>query len=211
LQAKRGTDEGSSAHEHTLNRTKDISTLNTLNPVGLLQKYYPTHTFVYSILLQHCTAVAVKAGTIARALASAEAIDCEFVEQAAMLHDIGICFVHAPGIGCYGEHPYIMHGICGAKLLRSEGLPRHACICENHIGVGLEVEDIEDQHLPLPRREMVPVGIEAKIIAYADLFYSKNPNTLRQEKTPAQVRKSLEKFGAKKLEIFDNWHARFAL
>ncbi|MDY0211384.1 MAG: HDIG domain-containing protein [Desulfuromonadaceae bacterium] len=185
--------------------------MDVLDPEGLLQKYYPTHTFAYSILWQHSTAVAMKAATIARALASTETIDCEFVEQASMLHDIGICFVHAPGIGCYGEHPYIMHGVCGAKLLRKEGLDRHAYICENHIGVGLEVEDIENQHLPLPRRAMVPNEIEAKIVAYSDLFYSKNPNTLTQEKTPLQVRKSLEKFGVKKVEIFDSWHARFAL
>lgn len=185
--------------------------MNALDPTDLLQKYYPTHTFAYSILWQHCTVVALKASTIAHALAPTEVIDCEFVEQAAMLHDIGICFTHAPGIGCYGEHPYIMHGICGAELLRKEGLDRHARICENHIGVGLEAEEIKKQNLPLPQHDMVPDGIEARIVAYADLFYSKNPHTLRQEKTPAQVRKSLEKFGVKKVDIFDSWHAHFGL
>jgi len=185
--------------------------LDVINPVALLQKYYPNHSFAYSILWQHSAAVALKAGTIAHALASIEAIDCEFVEQAAMLHDIGVCFVHAPDIGCYGEHPYLMHGICGAELLRKEGLDRHARICESHIGVGLTLEEIVDKRLPLPERDMIPDGTEAKIVAYADLFYSKNPHTLMQEKSPTQVRKSLEKFGAEKVEIFDNWHARFTL
>ncbi len=184
--------------------------MNAFNPITLLQRYYPSHTFAYSILLQHCTAVTLKAATIAHALASTVEIDCDLVEQAAMLHDIGICFVHAPDIGCYGEYPYIMHGIYGAEILRQERLDQHACICENHIGVGLTAEDIGQQHLQLPRRDMVPDCIEAKIVAYADLFYSKNPQTLRQEKTPAQVRKSLEKFGTKKVEIFDRWHALFA-
>ncbi|MFN2257842.1 MAG: HDIG domain-containing metalloprotein, partial [Desulfuromonadaceae bacterium] len=110
--------------------------LSSNDPVEILHKFYPLHTFAYSILWRHSTAVAQKACNVARTVSETEAIDVDFVYQAAMLHDIGILFVHAPDLGCYGEHPYIMHGICGAELLRSEGLERHAPVCENHIGVG---------------------------------------------------------------------------
>lgn len=128
-----------------------------------------------------------------------------------MLHDIGIMFVHAPDLGCYGAHHYMMHGICGAKLLRSEGFERHALVCENHIGVGLTSDDIEQQHLPLPQRDMLPRDTETQIVAYADLFFSKHPDRLGMERTPEQVRKSLEKFSSAKVEIFDTWHRRFAV
>ena len=128
-----------------------------------------------------------------------------------MLHDIGIFYTHAPELGCYGEKPYIMHGICGAQLLRKEGLEHHALVCQNHIGVGLTIQDIKTQNLPLPHRTMEPTDTETRIIAYADLFYSKNPAKLDQEKSPEQIRSSLEKFSPHKVEIFNQWHREFTL
>jgi len=184
--------------------------LDRIDPAKVLQKFYPQHTFAYSVLWRHSTVVARKACSVARAVSATEDIDIDFVYQAAMLHDIGIMFVHAPDLGCYGEYPYIMHGVCGAELLRKEGLEHHALVCENHIGVGLRIEDIEEQQLPLPRRDMLPGNTETKIVAYADLFFSKRPDRLEQERTPEQVRKSLNKFSSAKAEIFDTWHTRFA-
>jgi uncharacterized protein len=103
-----------------------------------------------------------------------------------------------------------MHGICGAALLRAEGLYRHAQVCENHIGVGLSIKDVLEQQLPLPKRDMIPQDTETRIIAYADLFFSKHPDHLEKEKSPEEVRKSMERFSAAKAEIFDTWHQRFA-
>ncbi|MGM0415465.1 MAG: HD domain-containing protein [Thermodesulfobacteriota bacterium] len=184
--------------------------LGSVDPAKILQKFYPTHSFVYSILWRHSAAVARKACSVAHAVSEIEDIDIAFVYQAAMLHDIGILFVHAPNLGCYGYYPYITHGIRGAELLRNEGLERHALVCENHIGVGLSSEDVEQQQLPLPRRDMLPQDTETQIIAYADLFFSKQPDRLELEKTPEEVRKSLERFSCAKAEIFDSWHSRFA-
>ncbi|MGC9518550.1 MAG: HD domain-containing protein [Desulfuromonadaceae bacterium] len=180
------------------------------DPAELIRRFYPCHSLAYAILWRHSNAVARKACSIASALSASQNIDIDFVYEAAMLHDIGIMFVHAPDLGCYGEHPYIMHGLCGAELLRKEGLERHALVCENHIGVGLSVEDIEMQQLPLPKRDMLPQDIETRIIAYADLFFSKHPDRLEEEKTPAQVRKSLEHFSPDKAATFDAWHRSFA-
>ena len=54
-----------------------------------------------------------------------------------MLHDIGIFKCDAAGIQCFGTEPYICHGRIGAELLRSEGFPRHARVCERHTGAGI--------------------------------------------------------------------------
>lgn len=197
-------------HRSTYEKHKDTSILDFIDPTEILQKFYPKHTYAYSVLWRHSNIVAKKACGVARVVAQTEDIDIDFVYQAAMLHDIGILYVHAPNLGCYGEHPYIMHGIYGAELLRSEGLDRHAMVCENHIGVGLSKDDIEQQQLPLPQRDMLPRDTETQIVAYADLFFSKHPDRLDWERTPDMVRKSLEKFSPAKVEIFNTWHTRFA-
>jgi uncharacterized protein len=57
---------------------------------------------------------------------------------------------------------------------------------------------------------MLPVSIEEQIVAYADLFFSKDPTKDGAERHPEQVRASLARFGADKVAIFDAWHSRFA-
>jgi len=54
-----------------------------------------------------------------------------FIEEAALLHDIGIFNTNLPKIGCYGRHPYISHGYLGRELLENEGLAAHALVCES--------------------------------------------------------------------------------
>ena len=46
--------------------------------------------------------------------------DLVFIQEAAMLHDIGIFLVDAPDIACTGELPYICHGYAGKILLLAE-------------------------------------------------------------------------------------------
>ncbi|MEI6206002.1 MAG: HD domain-containing protein [Desulfuromonadales bacterium] len=133
-----------------------------------------------------------------------------FIEEAALLHDIGVSQVHAPGLGLFGERPYIMHGVLGRAILEKEGYPVHGLVCERHIGVGLTVEDIQMQSLPLPHRDMFPISLSEQIICFADLFYSKNPKKLAQKKSVEQVRKSLLAFGVGKVQIFDGWMERFS-
>ena len=114
----------------------------------LIDKYYPEGSRLRDIYLKHCRSVADLALRIntTRKLSLDEAD----VEEAAMLHDIGICLCDAPGIECHGSEPYIRHGVLGAELLRKEGFPeRDALVAERHTGAGLTRDDIESQHLPL--------------------------------------------------------------
>lgn len=173
-----------------------------MDPVQLLQKYFGADTAGFTTVLTHSRLVADKAVAVARTVSG---VDLKFVEEAALLHDIGVCRVHAPNIGCTGDLPYILHGLTGREILEQEGLPRHAMVCERHIGVGLTIEDIERQQLPLPRRDMSPLAVEEKIICYADLFFSKKPRSLTQEKSAAEVRQNLLGFGEARAAIFDRW------
>lgn len=173
--------------------------------LAILQKYCKDEKQLH-ILVTHSRAVADKALAIARMHPELGA-DEDFIEEAAMLHDIGIVGVDAPAIACTGKAPYICHGILGAEILRAEGMERHALVCERHTGTGLTLQQIIDQQLPLPQRDMQPQSIEEQIICFADKFFSKT--RLDSEKSVEQARRSLEKFGAEGLVKFDAWCERF--
>jgi uncharacterized protein len=172
----------------------------------LLGRYFRDDAL--ALVVAHGRAVAGLAGKVCTRIGLAEA-DAVFVEQASLLHDIGVCRVNAPGIGMQGEHDYIMHGILGREILDGEGYPLHALVCERHIGVGLTIRDIVSQGLPLPLRDMTPQSLAEQIICFADLFYSKKPGKLTVQKTPERVRSKLSHFGESKLQIFDAWMERF--
>lgn len=172
-----------------------------MNPLEVIGKYCKEEE-QRNILLVHSRAVADKALAIARNHPELQA-DVQFIEEAALLHDIGIVRVNAPAIACVGTEPYICHGILGAEILRAEGLERHALVCERHTGTGLTLQQIVAQQLPLPHRDMQPVSIEEQIICFADKFFSKT--RLESEKSVEQARRSLEKFGEEGLVKFDAW------
>lgn len=177
-----------------------------MQPLDLIDKYYSKNNRAKSILLGHSRQVAELALRISGRVETTEQVDKDFVEQAALLHDIGMLFTDTPKLDCHGDRSYIAHGIIGAEILRQEGLPRHALVCERHIGVGLSIDDIVNQNLPLPLRDMRPQTIEEKIVAYADLFYSKTRQGMR---TATMVRTALARHGDHKVCIFDEWHSRF--
>lgn len=176
-----------------------------MNPIELIDRYCQSEKQRH-ILLTHSVAVASKALEIARRHPEWHA-DEQFIEEAAMLHDIGIVHVNAPAIECYGTEPYIRHGILGAEILRGEGLERHALVCERHTGTGLTLQQIVAQGLPLPHQDMQPVSMEEQMICFADKFFSKT--RLETEKSVEQARRSLEKFGEDGLKKFDEWCQRF--
>ncbi|WP_432822229.1 HDIG domain-containing metalloprotein [Trichloromonas sp.] len=180
-----------------------------MNPIALIERYYPPGSLAHRILLRHSGRVAAKALAAARSLSRRQPVDVEFVREAALLHDIGILFTNAPDLGCHGELPYLAHGYKGRELLEQQGFPRHGLVCERHIGVGLTAAEISTNNLPLPIRDMLPVSVEEQIITYADLFFSKNPKENDQERTSEQVRETLARFGPDKPAVFDAWHARF--
>lgn len=172
----------------------------------LLDRYFEGDAL--AVIAGHGRAVAGLALNVCRLLGLAEQ-EFRFVEEAALLHDIGVCRTHAPKIGLEDGFPYIMHGIIGREILEREGFPRHALVCERHIGVGLTVEDIINQHLPLPQRDMTPLSLPEQIICFADLFYSKSPGRITLQKSPERVRKKLAGFGGNKVRIFESWMELF--
>lgn len=173
-----------------------------MNPIDIIDKYYQEGSELRHILLTHSRSVADKAVQIADRHPELQA-DRTFLYEAAMLHDIGIFLTDADGICCFGDKPYICHGYLGADLMRAEGYPRHALVCERHTGAGLSLEQIVTQNLPVPHREMVPVSIEEQIVCFADKFYSKTK--LDKEKSVEKARKSLERYGEAGLKRFDRW------
>ncbi len=165
----------------------------------IIQKYYNGNPELLNILLRHSKAVADKALAIAEAHPELH-LDRQFIMEAAMVHDIGIVQTDAPDIQCFGTEPYIRHGVLGAEIMRAEGYPRHARVCERHTGAGLSLKEIEEQHLPLQHEDLLPETLEEKVICYADKFFSKT--RLDREKTLEQAERSVAKHGEEGLQRF---------
>jgi uncharacterized protein len=187
-------------------RKVDAKGAGILDAVSVLSRYLSGKAL--EIVLAHSVEVSELSIAVCRHLRLSEP-ETHFVQQAAMLHDIGVCRVKSPGLGLLEGHPYIMHGILGRDILEQEGLLQHALVCERHIGVGLTVEDIISQSLPLPLRDMSPLTVAEEIVCFADLFYSKKPGSLAKRKSISRVRESLLHFGKEKVLIFDLWLQRF--
>jgi uncharacterized protein len=159
---------------------------------AVIDKYYPADDELRRVLLLHSRQVADRCLLIVKKHKELP-VDVQFLEEAAMLHDIGIYQCDAPSIHCHGTEPYIKHGPIGGDLLRQEGYPRHARVAERHTGTGL------------PGFE--PETLEEQIVCYADKFYSKSkPDHVR---TVAETAQSLEKFGHEGVLKFLSWAEKF--
>ena len=179
-----------------------------MDPLKIIQKYYQIDSKSYQFLVEHSKAVTKKAIEIAKKVPQLNP-DLKFIEEASMLHDIGIFLTNAPEIECFGKNHYICHGYLGREILEKEGFPKHALVCERHVGVGISIKDIEEQKLPIPKRDMLPISIEEQIICFADKFFSKNEDFLSKEKSLDKIRNGLLKFGNNKTKIFDEWINKF--
>lgn len=176
-----------------------------INAESIIYEYYPPGAPLTELLLDHGRRVRDKALAVAEKI-SAENPDLAFVAQAALLHDIGIYQTDAPTIHCHGDQPYVRHGIIGRQILEDLGLPRHALVCERHVGTGLTKEEIERRRLPLPPRDMTPQIIEEIIVCYADKFFSKSNGN--GEMALERVLRMLARYGQDKVQIFMAWHRR---
>jgi len=162
--------------------------------ISLIEKYYGDSPELRNVLLTHSRQVTERALELGQQLAEKGIeVDLPFVEEAAMLHDIGIIFCNAPKIFCKGPHTYIEHGYLGAELLRQEGYPRHARVAERHTGSGITLEQVVREELPIPEQDYCPETIEEKLICYADKFFSKSH--LGEEVSPQKVRESIWRYG----------------
>ncbi len=180
-----------------------------MDPMLVIRKYYKPGSKSYCFLVEHSKSVTGKALEVAHRFAELHPeakLDFQFIEEAAMLHDIGIFLTDAPKIGCHGKEPYVRHGWLGAELLRKEKLPRHALVCERHVGAGITRKDIEKERLKLPKKDMIPVSLEEKIVCFSDKFFSKR--NLGKEESVKAIRKELSRYKGQK-ERFEEWLALF--
>ena len=162
---------------------------------ALIDKYYPAGEHddeLRPLLLQHSRQVADRCLVIADRHPEL-GLDRRFLEEAAMLHDIGIRWCTAPGIHCHGTEPYLRHGVIGGELLRREHWERHARVAERHTGTGL------------PGLE--PETLEEQVVCYADKFYSKShPDRIL---TVVEAAQNLERFGHEGVKKFMDWAGQF--
>ncbi|MAG47555.1 phosphohydrolase [archaeon] len=176
-----------------------------MNPIKIIEKYYSPKSKVYYLLTEHSKAVTKKALEIAKN--SKLKLDLKFIEEATMLHDIGIFLTKKPEIDCHGNKPYICHGYLGRKLLEKEGYPKHALVCERHISLTKEI--IMKESFPIPRRDMIPITNEEQIISFADKFFSKNKEYLTKEKPLNTIKKELKKYKEDKIKLLNKWIKKF--
>ena len=180
-----------------------------MNPIEIIEKYYKQDIRLYRILIEHGEHVAQKAIDAARKAVHLNP-DVDFIQKAAMLHDIGIFLTNTPGLGCNGKYPYICHGYLGGEILEQNGMAKHALVCERHLGVGITAEDIKTHNLPLPIRDMAPVSVEEQIICFADKFYSKDYNRITRENSVEDIVHNLEQYGHSVVMRFQSWCKIFA-
>ena len=173
-----------------------------MNYQALIDKYYPEDDDLRRLLIRHSRQVADRCLLICDRHPELH-LDRQFLEEAAMLHDIGVRWCNAPSICCHGTQPYLLHGQIGGELLRKEGWERHARVAERHTGTGLRREEFVRQGLPVPAFDMVPEQLEEQVVCYADKFYSKSrPDRVL---TVLETAQSLEKFGHEGVEKFLGW------
>lgn len=166
--------------------------MTMMDYLSIIEKYYQEDDALRRLLLKHSRQVADRCLLIASRHPELH-LDATFLEEAAMLHDIGIRWCQAPSIHCYGTEPYLRHGPIGGELLRREGYERHARVAERHTGTGL------------PGLE--PETMEEQVVCYADKFYSKShPDRIL---SVGQAAESLARFGEAGVEKFRHWASMF--
>lgn len=178
-----------------------------MRPLEVIGRHYDASSPLYEILVVHSVLVAAKAAEIAERHLERRPdarIDLQFLAEAALLHDVGIKFCEGQDLPSEGREPYVRHGVLGAELLREEGFPRHALVCERHVGAGISREDVVRLSLPLEPRDYLPTSTEEKIVCVADKFFSKDPGKIWREKRLAKIEKALGKYGERVLE---RWRA----
>jgi uncharacterized protein (TIGR00295 family) len=83
-------------------------------------------------------------------------LDLKLVEAGALLHDIG-----------RSKSNTVDHGVIGAQIVRSEGLPTAiAGIIKTHVGGGFTAKEAAE--FGWPKDVYSPITLEEKIVSYAD-------------------------------------------
>lgn len=181
--------------------------MDRIDVMGIIDRYYPEDNELKNIYMVHARKVTELALEMARRHPELD-IDMQFVEEAAMLHDLGIFMTDAPRIYCCGNELYLCHGYLGAELLRSLGYERHARVCERHTSTGLTKEQVVANGWNLPVKDFVPETIEEQLICFADKFYSKT-RFLETARTMEQVVESMRKISDESVRKVQVWAGMF--
>ena len=184
--------------------------MSNVDYFAVIHRYISPDSLTYRFYLPHVASVTTMAVRVGRRL-GLEPSQMEFIEEASMLHDIGIVNVDAQHLGCHGDLPYVAHLEEGRRILEAEGLPRHAEVACSHVGLGITREEIIAKDLALPPRDIFPETLEAQIISWADLFFSKTPDMLWRRRSVDNVRKRVARYGPRQQETFERWLERFGL
>ncbi len=182
--------------------------LSMIDTDKIIRKYYDPDSNLYRILTEHSRYVADKALNIAKKRPDLNP-DLVFIEEAALLHDIGIIKTKSVALGCHGPYPYLCHGFLGREMLEEQGLFPHGLVAERHTGTGLSRDVITTLNIGIPLRDMIPVTLEEQIICYADKFFSKTPGSLGKEKSIDEALKLLSTFSDAHVDTFKAWVERF--
>ena len=195
--------------------------------LNVIDSLYQNQPELRELLLHHSLQVARAALAVANRH-NELSLNTETILEGALLHDVGIIFTDAAGIKCYGTAPYLLHGVIGAALLRTEHLECSARIAARHTGTGLSNQQVTDElqlyfngghHTDptlrsllqtegtLPEGAFCPETEEEQVICYVDKYYSKSKP--EREKTPEQVIASLQKFGPTVVDTFTQWYEKY--
>lgn len=170
---------------------------------GIIDRFYPVEDELKNIYMIHANMVTDMALDMAARHPELN-IDTGFVEEAAMLHDLGIFLTDAPRIYCFGNEPYLCHGYLGAELLRELGYERHARVCERHTGTGISKEQIVANGWNLPVKDFYPETMEEQLVCFADKFFSKT-KFLDKPRTFEQVVESMAKISEESVLKIHEW------
>lgn len=178
-----------------------------MDVLGIIERYYPEENELKEIFMIHARKVTALALDMAKRHPELD-MDLQFIEEAAMLHDLGIFLTDAPRIHCYGKAEYLCHGYLGAEILRSLGYERHARVCERHTGTGLSKEQIVLNGWNIPAKDMFPETLEEQLICFADKFFSKT-KFLNVPRSFEQVIESMNKISEESADKVRQWAILF--
>jgi len=147
--------------------------LPTFEEIEALHKKYAPTQDAFELVFTHSKIVSEVAVLLLAAKNYPE-LDVEFVKVGCLLHDIGVYKLYKDGV--LDKSNYIMHGIEGYEVLKSEGFDEAICrIASHHTGVGLTKQEIKLRSLPLPHEDFLAETQEERLVMYADKFHSKTP------------------------------------
>jgi uncharacterized protein len=172
---------------------------------NLHRKYAPNDE-IYTLVYTHCKIVAEIAAQLI--IIKTLQLNQELVRAGCMLHDIGVykLFIN----GTIDDSNYIKHGILGEEILKSEGFPSQLSrIAAHHTGVGISINDIQNNNLPLPEQDYLAETDEELLVMYADKFHSKTPPP--RFNTADSYKANIARFGKDKVEKFEKMIEMFGI